>query len=72
MLQNNDSIYDLLIEHFHCSLEALYNATTLADTLEQLSALQNVIGTFGLSRELLAFADHDQTLSHAIPEIPSL
>lgn len=30
------------------------------------------MSTFGFSKELLAFVDHDQVLSTAIPEIPSL
>lgn len=67
-----DVVYDLLIENFQCSLEDLYSATTLAATLEQLEVFHSVVQTFGMSRELLAFVDHDQTLSRYIPEIPSL
>ena len=63
---------DLLIANFQCSMDSLHTATTLASTLEQLEVFQDTVATFGLSRELLAFADHNQILSSAIPEIPSL
>lgn len=54
------------------AMESLQRATSLADAIEHLQVFNDVIVKFGLSRELLAFVDHDKTLSTAIPAIPSL
>lgn len=42
------------------------------ETIENLKALESAISTYGLSRGLLAFADHDKTLSSFISAIPAI
>ena len=44
----------------------------LVQTHTHLCALQASIKQYGLTRSLVAFADHDKALSAAIPEIPAL
>ena len=44
----------------------------LLSTIEQLTAFNNAVKKYGLTRSLIAFADYDKTLSTAIPAIPSL
>ena len=72
MIFSDEMVYEPLIDHFSCSLEDLHTATTLCETINQLDALLSVMTTHGMSKELLAFADHDLTLSTAISTIPSL
>ncbi len=42
------------------------------DTITQLTAFKDAVAQYGLTRSLLAFANHDQTLSNAIPAIPAV
>jgi len=51
--------------------ESLELATILT-TIDQLEAFNGSIKRYGLTRSLLAFADHDRVLSQAIPAIPAL
>lgn len=44
----------------------------ILSTINQLTAFGASVKRYGLTRSLLAFADHDKTLSVAIPTIPSL
>jgi hypothetical protein len=41
-------------------------------TIEQLTAFKSAVEQYGLTRSLLAFADHDKTLSSAIAAVPAL
>ena len=69
-----DIIYNTILnlQLLDSAMESLQQASSLSETLEQLQVLSDVVSKFGMSRELLAFVDHDKTLSSAIPQIPSL
>jgi len=45
---------------------------SIRSTIEQLSAFGATVSRYGLTRSLLAFADHNKVLSTAIPAIPSI
>ena len=49
-----------------------YNIADHLDTISQLTAFKDAVAQYGLTRSLLAFANHDQTLSNAIPTIPAV
>ena len=49
-----------------------YDPASTAETLEDLEAFTGVIKQYGLSKPLLAFANHNGRLSSVIPELPAL
>lgn len=57
--------------NFTPGAESLELATILT-TIDQLEAFNVSVKRYGLTRSLLAFADHDRVLSQAIPAIPAL
>lgn len=58
--------FELALDPEHIALE------TALRTIDQLTAFKVAIGRHGVTRALIAFADHDKTLSAAIPAVPAL
>ena len=60
------------VEHQAVLTKDLYELKDLISSLEDLNALYTAIQKHGVSKSLLAFADHDNTLSLVCKELPSV
>ena len=64
--------YTDVLGHMHVPLDDIYACEKLAETILDLDALQEALALPGDHRAVLAFADHDGSLSRAIPQIPAM